>query len=731
MMKLSACMIVKNEEKNIERCIKSYRNVVDEIIVVDTGSTDRSIELAKALGADVYFFEWIDDFAAAKNYAISKAQGDWIIFLDADEFFPRETAAEIPRLIRGGKGQLVDAVFCKMYNIDETSQQVLNEMIQVRLFRNSDEIVYEGPVHEKLVSKGGALKTILADEKKIYIYHTGYSETLKIKKAERNIQLLLKQMKGNSDNAEQFYHLSRAYSAMDNYDESIQYAQKFLAMGNVSKEHERNIYYTLIGDMILNKTSKKAIEEVVQKAISCEPKDAMPYMLLGQYYFNLKMYGEALEALEIALKLNKECRVSNLNFVEGRRGEIYTLIGNLYELMGNFSQAQSFYQRALNLNPFDDVALMNWVKLFKELQSGDVQELVKIYKGGDLNLSLQVVHIAAYFKEPILLQIFNDFLKDKYQQQDFSIVMLMLFQKKYIEASQYLMEIYGTTHNESYILLIWVGAYIANDFDLMRKSEQLIKDETRNYLRACRRNELVVITPIYFDWIWEWIKQTYFLDKNQFKYFSKWLENILDTNIELKRLIYAKIKDERFFDLGDRLNSIDKNVELGLYLIGVCNYLKSNVVQARASFKKLVSENFETQACESYLKWISVLEVELDNKAKEKTVLVENIQNLIQEEQWLEIQSLMEQYHHQYGKDAEYYSIEGVIQISKNDYESALISLKEGLKLAAENFDLNYNIGYLYGLLGDQGQAKKYMLVAHKYCLDEEIREAIECYIEQ
>lgn len=730
-MKLSACMIVKNEEKNIERCIKSYRKVVDEIIVVDTGSTDRSIELAKAMGANVYFFGWIDDFAAAKNYAISKAQGDWIIFLDADEFFLEEVALQIPQFIQTIEFKAIDAVFCKMYNIDEGSNQLLNEMIQVRLFRNSNEIVYEGPIHEKLVSKRGNLRTIVAEEKEISIYHTGYSAALKVKKAERNIQLLLKQIEYETENPEPFYHLSRAYSAIDNYDKSIRYAQKFLSMGNISKEHERNIYYTLLSDMMANKNKREEIEEVVEQAIKLEPKDGMPYMLVGQYYFSINRYEHALEALKMALKLNDEGSTLTLNFVESRRSEIYTLLGNIYEVLGDFLQAQSFYQMALELEPSNDVALMNWMKIFKEIQSGDVHGLAKIYKAGDLNLSLKLLHLAAYFKEPILLQIFNDFLKDKYQQQDFSIVMLMLFQKKYVEASRYLMEIYETTHSESYILLIWIGAYIANDFDLMGKSEQLIKDETKTYLRACRRNELMLINPIYFDWIWEWTKQTYFLDKDQFKYFSKWLENILETNGELKKVFYAHIKNEKFFGLLKHINPLDKTIDLGLYLTAIRNYLEFDFIEAKSCFEQLANRGFEINACECYLKWISRLEIEMDTMLKEKAALVENIQNLIQGEQWLETQSLMEQYQSQYGKDAEYYSIEGVIQISKNNYELALINLKEGLKLAAENFDLNYNMGYLYGLLGELGQAKKYMLVAHKYCVDEEIRKSIEHYMEQ
>ena len=82
---LSLCMIVKNEEKHLAKCLASVRPVVDEMIVVDTGSTDRTVDIAKAFGAQVYNFEWTNNFAEARNYSLSKASGDWILVLDADE----------------------------------------------------------------------------------------------------------------------------------------------------------------------------------------------------------------------------------------------------------------------------------------------------------------------------------------------------------------------------------------------------------------------------------------------------------------------------------------------------------------------------------------------------------------------------------------------------------------------------------------------------------------------
>ena len=98
-IRLSQCMIVKNEEKNIRRALSWGKEIMWEQIVVDTGSTDQTVSIAMEMGAKVFHFQWIDDFASAKNYAIEKAQGDWIVFLDADEYLSPQDTQKLPSLL--------------------------------------------------------------------------------------------------------------------------------------------------------------------------------------------------------------------------------------------------------------------------------------------------------------------------------------------------------------------------------------------------------------------------------------------------------------------------------------------------------------------------------------------------------------------------------------------------------------------------------------------------------
>ncbi|MBI3535772.1 MAG: glycosyltransferase family 2 protein [Deltaproteobacteria bacterium] len=144
--KISLCMIVKNEEKILFKSLNSVKNLVDEMIVVDTGSSDRTKEIADSFGAKVFDFKWIDDFSAARNYSISKSSGDWILILDADEYLIEDDFESIRKCINDNSKD----VYCLKW-------QFLNEKktgfksFKVGLFRNKIGIRYQGLAHEEIL----------------------------------------------------------------------------------------------------------------------------------------------------------------------------------------------------------------------------------------------------------------------------------------------------------------------------------------------------------------------------------------------------------------------------------------------------------------------------------------------------------------------------------------------------------------------------------------------------
>ena len=150
-MTVSLCMIVKDEEQVLVRCLASVKALVDEMIIVDTGSTDNTVEIAKSLGAKVDFFTWIDDFAAARNYAFSLASGDYLLWLDADDYITPENAERFLKL-RADLKERPDIVMCP-YEIMSGGRPALSYMRE-RVLKRSAGLKWQGRVHECIAPRG-------------------------------------------------------------------------------------------------------------------------------------------------------------------------------------------------------------------------------------------------------------------------------------------------------------------------------------------------------------------------------------------------------------------------------------------------------------------------------------------------------------------------------------------------------------------------------------------------
>lgn len=221
--KLSLCMIVKNEEKNIARCLNSVKGLVDEIIVVDTGSIDNTIKIAKSMGAKIYNFNWIDDFSAARNYSIEKATGDWILILDADEEIPKESKNKIRSLLIDNDSDSDICFQIRIKNLDSLNSYIVSNYM-VRMFNNSSQIRYKGRLHEYI-----DLTPINLSDEDIYIIHHGYKDLAfaKTKQIERNRPLLKKILEDPNESEEvkcgvKFY-LGSSYINSGDFEDGIAY----------------------------------------------------------------------------------------------------------------------------------------------------------------------------------------------------------------------------------------------------------------------------------------------------------------------------------------------------------------------------------------------------------------------------------------------------------------------------------------------------------------------------
>jgi tetratricopeptide (TPR) repeat protein len=222
---LSAVLIVRNEARHLAQCMESVQPVCDEIVVVDTGSTDDTVSIAKNMGAVVGVFEWCDDFSAARNHALSLATSTWCLWIDADERLePASYGAFLSAIVRPHFGGYTIPII-NFLNQDESQDQIVHT--PCRLFRRLPGVQFEGRIHEQIAPSIQRLGLPIAmlDAR---ILHYGYreSEVVEKRKHERTISLLSLALQEDPDDDFQQFNLANAYYTAGKYEDALPWFEK-------------------------------------------------------------------------------------------------------------------------------------------------------------------------------------------------------------------------------------------------------------------------------------------------------------------------------------------------------------------------------------------------------------------------------------------------------------------------------------------------------------------------
>ncbi|MEM5011161.1 glycosyltransferase [Niallia taxi] len=347
-LRVSLCMIVKNEENVLERCLASVAHLVDEVIIVDTGSTDRTREIARKYTSTIFSFEWINDFSAARNYAAKQATGDWILVLDADEYIDEENYKEFIEGLKRDNGQY-DTYGVKILNFTGLYGENLLQNYHDRVYKNNGEILYYRAIHEQLKHiNDEALRGSVAE---LLVFHSGYlNQTVEQKgKSERNKELIDKEMKA-SKNAFDYFNLGNEYFSLGKYAEALKaYASAYNLKTNHNLSWVSTTVVQIISSLIQLKRYNDAIN-VINDSIKLYPgaselialkgeicflrgqlddakyyfkhiisnaneyghtilrpdlKEQMPHRRLGDIYLNEKLYDKAIFHYVSVLNINK------------------------------------------------------------------------------------------------------------------------------------------------------------------------------------------------------------------------------------------------------------------------------------------------------------------------------------------------------------------------------------------------------------------------------------------
>lgn len=350
MSSISLCMIVKNEEKNLKRCLSSAEKLVDEIIIVDTGSTDQSKVICESFPAKIYDYEWTDNFSDARNYCISKATSDWILWLDADEQLLINDIAATKKLLSDNEADLYSL---QLQHSNKEEQDDLEEYYisyHYRLFKNNCGYKFQGPIHEYIVLEDkqdlGKIKIINS----VTIKHYGYGEEDALEKSIRNLKLLLKEKTMNNDNPWIDYHIAAELYRLKDINRSYSFVNNAISMFVTQKLVPPPLVYKLKYEIITNYCSTDNAVDAIEKAIELYPDYVELYFYKGTMLYQQKKYEEAIKAFQKCLVLG-EFNSSYLILSGNGSYKPYHFIGLCYEETNKILHAIEAFTQSLLINP--------------------------------------------------------------------------------------------------------------------------------------------------------------------------------------------------------------------------------------------------------------------------------------------------------------------------------------------------------------------------------------------
>jgi glycosyltransferase involved in cell wall biosynthesis len=346
--KISLCMIVKDEEKNLVRCLESVKDKVDEIVIVDTGSVDSTKEIAAKYGAKILDYEWDNDFGKARNVGIEAATGDWILVLDADEEL-LGSKEELQQMVNVPVRKPVSYLL-RIENVMDGGAQVEHHM--ARLFTHADHIVFEGPIHEHVKSTRDNLISVVCD--KIKIRHYGYgSKVVNDKnKTFRNIESLLAELEKNPDSAFFRYHLGVTYRVKGENDKAI---EQFELWHKLILELKEQVdvsmgYAAYLGSLLTagRHAEGKVIGDLVQRKCLHNPDFCLNYAIVLENLGNLDLAQEFVNKA-MGAKNNK---FPALSFDRDSMGwKALAVLGNIYAQKGDYVKAVATWEQGLKEVP--------------------------------------------------------------------------------------------------------------------------------------------------------------------------------------------------------------------------------------------------------------------------------------------------------------------------------------------------------------------------------------------
>jgi glycosyltransferase involved in cell wall biosynthesis len=748
-MKLSIGMMVKNEEKYLEQCLNSIMPILDkidsELVIVDTGSNDRTIEIAKKFTDKIYFHDWNNNFAEMRNITISYCSGEWFFCIDGDEVL--EDCTEIINFFDLEEYKKYESAVINVKNLMDLSDST-NYVIYagLRLFKKDREFRYEGAIHNQPVFKQPTAKLNAS------IQHFGYIATdkdLMEKKFKRTSEILKKELKENPKDFYYMYLLSVSYAMHGDKEEATLEIEKCY---NYIKENKIDLseHLYVLQQLCISYFNANNYLQVVKYAtewLAYQSNVIDVYYFLGSSKLMLSNDEEAISYLEKYIEIvensyNNLVDIKTLNYTLGKIDEVHFNLALLYSKIMNNEKAiyyllkiesnkyniiqeivtlcirnkcyERLYEYYNNLLETEDYNKINEFFLYIEaaklhLDKIECNNITEIFaKGTSLYARLNNIRINYENNNPDIIEYIKDFidkegitnLPDYYGDLIYYLINLKE------NVSQVLEKV-------TYKVLNRYLEYITTKYDDF-------SDKLYEYLKAYEEKEDFKSLKINKELL-RYVILLNKLDKKKFQYsFIRYI----DTGIKYVNTVYTPfiLENEKYQEC--------RNEEDGFFIF------MRTASQYEKSDKKLYL-HYLSKALEVYpnmkdgikllLEEIKEVSNMQNNEIEQYKLQVKNtIKLLIDSGKIEDAEKVINEYDEIVKDDVEMYTFKAVISMLQGRFIEVEKIIKNGLLIDNNNFDLFYNLGYLYDIQNKKIEAVSAYTIAKILCKDDNFKGLIE-----
>lgn len=730
-MLLSIVMMVKNEEKYLDKTLYALNNLrkdIDtELIILDTGSTDSTVEIAKKYTDKVYFAKWNDNFADMRNVSISYASGDWILILDADEELTNYD--KLKEFFNSDNHKKYNCATIQLKNIFDKKEKRYSLASILRMFKNVDGFRYYGAIHEQPIYKHPVYNDIASFNHYGYMYS---DEEIRQKKIERNIKLLLEEIEKNPNDPYTNYQLGKTYISDLKINEALYYIERSYDLYN----KQSGIPLFVIGNLLRLYLELKLYikcENLCIKYIKNDKKNIDVYYYLATSQNHLGKYKESIKNYERYLYLLDNYKISTqANHMEANldTGENKEIVKSI--IIDLYNKLEIYDKIVKSLDNLSEEAIKNvyyivFKALYKLNREEDILDLYNKYPKYNYSKNDFKYH----------LEEFLNSLKETEKENIYKV--LSNIEGNYGLLNSLRLGKKRSLSNYNHILLeedeVYYGDVLYYALKEGFKIEEILKDISYSKIEKYIGYLILTKKELIFDLYNYLISLKNTLDNKKLCIYSNLSKallkygNLQNDKYEKLFLLYIKysydyIKNIYNQDLSDEelLNIVKDKDDIFIIKINILQKNKNkDLLKYISDMKKLLNNYREyTDGIEIL---INKFETEFDESEELKTLKKQYksiVENSIQSGNFNEAISMIKEYEVMFNKDNDILNMKGIIAMHNGNFEEAELLFKESTILEI-NYNTMFNIAYLKETIGDIKEARNFYKRIILSCEDETI----------